>query len=136
MKYYPGYRWRDVLEESSLVLSALYLEIPDIHLKRAWPTMQLLAFVGNALGGKQSGGEKMDARKMFSPEDFPPPFALGAAPPPPLEPQHCYAFIEALEHEGLSGASWVIQMVEIEDDLERIRAVGVGYGELLDRVTP
>ena len=122
-----------MLDELSMVVARLYLEIPDIHLKRAWPTMQLQAMVGNALGGKGDGSERMDPAKAWRPEEFTPPFARGAEglPQPALEPQHCWAFQQALETGQLEGASWVVHLLAQADDLERVRLVGEGYGELL-----
>ncbi|GAA5513649.1 hypothetical protein Dcar01_02393 [Deinococcus carri] len=134
VKHYPQYTWGAALDELSMVIARLYMEIPDIHLKRAWPFMQLQAFVGNALGGKGKGGEKPDPKSVFSPPEFAPWYARGAdaIPEPPLQPQHCWALVEAIEAGHLKGASWCVQMVEIEDDLERVRAVAEGYGALLE----
>lgn len=136
MHHYPAYDWERILEQPSIVTSAQFLSIPDIHRKRAWPTMQLMAFLGNALGGKTSGGEKMPPSQVFAPEEFAPPFARTLEDAPALEPQHCWALTDALESSGLSNASWVIQLVEVVDNLERIRAVAEGYGELLEREAP
>lgn len=135
LKYYPQYTWGTLLDELSMVVARLYMEIPDIHLKRAWPLMQLQAFVGNSLGGKGKGdGEKPDPKSLWRPEEFTPPAAYGAAdlPRPLLEPQHCWALQQAIEAGHLGqGASWVVQMVEIEDSLSRVTQVAEGYGELL-----
>lgn len=135
LKYYPQYTWGTLLGEASMVVARLYMEIPDIHLKRAWPFMQLQAFIGNSLGGKsKKGGKAPDPSTLWQPPEFTPPAALGAAdlPRPMLEPQHCWAFQQALEAGHLGkGASWVVQMVEIEDSLSRIAQVAEGYGQLL-----
>lgn len=129
IEHYPAYDWDKALNESSLVLAALFGRIPKIHLHRAWPLMQLQAFIGNALGGKQKGGEKLATNKVFSPLEFAPPMAQvpGLLPAPPLSAPQCAVLIQALEAGQLRGASWVIQAVELEDDLDRIRDVAEGY---------
>jgi len=134
VEHYPAYTWDAVLEESSLVLAALFQRIPRIHLYRAWPLMQLQAFIGNALGGKQKGGEKLAKNKVYSPLDFVPPLARtpDLIPAPPLAPQHCSVLIQALESGQLKNASWVIQAVELEDDLDRVREVAEGYQNALE----
>lgn len=135
MEHYPQYRWADALEESSLVLTRLYLRIPDIQIKRAWPLIQLQAFIGNALGGKSRGGEEApDPSSVWSASELAPHFlprGLSDAPEPALEPQHCYAFAFALEGGLLEGASWVLQMLAANDDLARVTQVGHRYAELV-----
>lgn len=132
MKHYPQYRWGDVLQESSLVLAALFAEIPDIHLKKAWPSMQLAALVGNAMGGKSKGGDPPDPDTVFKPEEFAPPWAAQGEPPP-LEPQHCWALTQALNSGELErGASWVLQLVELADSIRRVAEVAEGYGGLVE----
>jgi hypothetical protein len=46
-----------------------------------------------------------------------------------MEPHHCLLLIEALEAGELRQASWVLQLIESEDSLERIRSVAEQYRE-------
>lgn len=135
MEHYGAYSFTACLEESSLVLSALYLRVPGIHLKRVWPTVQLMSFYGNSQGGK-SQGERLDPSKVFHVRDFlpgwatPPELRSGQPDELSLEPHHCWAFCEALESGDLRNASWVLQMVGLRDDLDRIHQVAEAYGQL------
>lgn len=136
MEHYPAYTWTACLDEVGLVLLFLFMRIPEIHMRAAWPVAQLMAFVGNALGGKGGGGKRLDKDKRFSAPEMLPWFALTPElrellrPDLLLEPTHCLALVQALEGGDLKGASWVLQVIELEDDMERIREVAEKYGEL------
>jgi hypothetical protein len=131
VEHYPGYVWASACQESSLVLAHLYGRIPEIHMKRAWPMAQLEAFLGNALGGKSKGKSEMPEWKIIRPEERLPWFArpAGLGHDDLMEPHHCLLLIEALEAGELRQASWVLQLIESEDSLERIRSVAEQYRE-------
>lgn len=136
--HYPAYPLDKALETESLVISLLFTRIPGINHARAWPFIQLQAFVGNALGGKGKGGEAPDPGTVWTPDEL----AAGFQPRPLdsvkpfFEPQHCYALDRAIEAGHLP--SWCIQFLSREDSLERVRQVGAGYGQLVSEnsVTP
>lgn len=135
MEHYPAYTWQGILDESSLVTAFLFQRIPGIHLKRAWPSAQLQAFVGNAMGGKSKGGGKTPEWKIFTPQELLPWFAQTEELRTQqfrLEPHHCALVVGALEDGHLRNASWVVQLLEAEDNLERIQKVGEEYRRLID----
>lgn len=135
MEHYPAYDFQKCLDESSLVLSGLYLEIPGIEYRRVWPTLQLLAFYGNSQGGK-SFGKKMDEAKAFRVHEFLPSWAIPGAMRQELEkdlrlaPHHCWALSTALQDGDLRNASWLVQIVASQDSLERIHEVAELYAGL------
>jgi len=138
MEHYGGYDWERCQQGSSLVLSALYLRIPDIHFKAVWPTAQMVAFYGNSMGGKSTDGKKMDASKVFKWREFMPEWAIPeklqkkqAAEPMLLAPHNCWAFSEALEQGDLLNASWVLQVVNAVDSTDRIHEIADRYREML-----
>ncbi|MBZ9753009.1 hypothetical protein K7W42_19405 [Deinococcus sp. HMF7604] len=126
MEHYPAYTWRGALGESSLVLAFLFSRVPGIHLKRAWPFAQLQAFIGNALGGKGGDGKKTPDWKLFKTPELLPWFAQTEelrAQGQLLSPPHCLLISDALEQGQLREASWVVQLLTSEDNLDRIHAV-------------
>ena len=133
MENYGGYDWDRCQQESSLVLSSLYLRIPGIHFKAVWASAQMMAFYGNSQGGKNKDGKKIDASKMFAWREFMPDWAVPERLREELgehlmlAPHHCLAFSQALEDGDLENASWVLQVVNVHDRTERIH-------EMADRV--
>lgn len=129
---YQGYTWKTALEESSLVLAFLFIRIPAIHLKRSWPMAQLQAFIGNALGGKDRSGKALPAWKSFAATDFLPFFARpeGFEIQNLLPPHICSLIIAALDEGDLSGASWVIQAIELDDSIDRVQKVAEEFDRL------
>lgn len=126
MEHYPAYTWQGALSESSLTVAFLFRRIPGIHLKRAWPFAQLQAFVGNALGGKSSGGKKAPDWKTFRPTEFLPWYAVTEdlrEQQQILAPHHCLLLSDALTQGKLRGASWALQVLASEDNLDRIHRV-------------
>ena len=114
------------------MLAFLFWRIPMIHLKRAWPLAQIQAFVGNALGGKSSGGKSLPSWKVFQPQEFLPGYARPEGfEMEELMPPHICALLEsALEAGLLKGASWVVQMVDLHDSLDRVLKVGEEYNRV------
>jgi len=139
MEHYGGYDWDRCQQESSLVLSALYLRIPDIHFKSVWGAAQMMAFYGNSMGGKGTGGKKLDDSKTFKWREFMPDWAVPARLREELQehlllaPHNCLAFSEALEQGDLANASWVLQVVTAVDSTERIHEVADRYREMMGR---
>lgn len=131
VEHYPAYPLDKALETESLVISLLFMRIPGIQHRLAWPFIQLMAFVGNALGGKGKGGEAPDAGSVWTAAELAPGFQPQplSGMTPAFEPQHCYALDRAIEAGLLP--SWCIQAIEREDNLQRVRQVGEGYAALL-----
>lgn len=127
MEHYQGYTWTTIGQEASMVTAFLFQRIPGIHLKRAWPFAQLQAFIGNALGGKGSGGgAKTPEWKQFKAQEFLPWFAMTddiREQQQLLAPHHCLLISDALLDRKFRHASWVIQVLGKEDNLDRIHAV-------------
>ena len=133
--HYPAYPLDKALETESLVISLLFMRIPGIHHRDAWPFVQLLTFLGNALGGKGKEGKAPEPGSTWSPEEFLPMFQvrdLNQLPKPALEPQHCYAFERARAAGHFEDASWVFQFLNRVDSLTRIEQVAEGYAGLLE----
>lgn len=132
LENYQGYTWQSILTEASIVTVFLYLRVPDIHLKRAWVSAHLMSFIGNALGGKSTGGKKLPRWKMFSPTDFLPFFARpeGFQGEDLLPPHLCSLLMRAAGSGELGQASWVIQAIELNDSIERISQVAEEFDAL------
>lgn len=128
-----GWSWPQCLDTESLVSVAAWEHLPTKHLRRAWPMAHLAAMFGNVNGGKADSGKKVDRRKLFEPLELLPWYARpeGFEPPlPMLSPHHCAALVHALESGWLKNSSWVIQAIDIEDSLDRVREVGANFLEI------
>lgn len=88
--------------------------------------------LGNVNGGKAKGGSKTPDWKVFRAMEFIPGYARlpGMDADVLLEPHHCAALADALEAGHLKNASWVIQMVTVDDTMERIHTVAEEYRKL------
>lgn len=92
----------------------------------------LMAFIGNALGGKSSGGKKMPKWKVFSPPEFLPFFAKpeGFDFDELLPPHLCSLLMRAIESGELAQASWVVQAIDLNDSIDRISQVAEEFDQL------
>ena len=115
------------------MLVYLFSRIPAIHLKRAWPLAQLQAFMGNALGGRERGGKKLPSWKTFVTPDFLPFFARpeGFEVQNLLPPHICSLIMQALDSGELSGASWVVHAIELDDSIERVQQVADEFDKMV-----
>lgn len=99
--------------------------------------MQISAMIGNANGGKQKSSEPVKEEEIYTPLDFIPPFAQSPETEKKylLKPQHCWMLNKMLENGSLKSASWVIHLVELDDNLERIIQVANGFNKIMELET-
>lgn len=131
---YSQYDWSKCLETESLVLAWLFHRIPTKRLKEYWPSMQVSAMIGNANGGKSKSSEPVNSDQVFTPLDFIPPFAKDPSLEKEylLKPQHCWLMKNMVEGGQLKDASWVVHLVELDDEMSRIIEVGRGFDKVME----
>lgn len=101
-------------------------QLTQLEMIRAYPIAQLLAFVGNALGGKSdSKGKKSDSSKMFTPLEMLSPFAMTKEIQNSMKyggtefsPAQCHLITDAIEQMAIP--SWVAGMINQIQPIEMV----------------